>query len=75
MEGRREEKEESCEDTGVGVPEPRGSDAVSADGCSFLRMPRVGWGQEGCVFDLRETLQSLHFTINGGADSLFSCSG
>lgn len=31
-----------------------------------------GWGY---VFDLREALQSFHFTINGGVDSLSSCSG
>lgn len=31
-------------------------------------------GGLGVYFDLREALQSLHFTINGGADSLFSCS-
>lgn len=44
MEGRREEKEEVCEDIGLGVFEFRGSGVVLVDGCSFLRMFCVGWG-------------------------------
>lgn len=53
----------------MGEPEPRSGGAVSADGCSFSRMPHMGGGGGGrSVFDLRDALQSLHFPINGGAD-------
>lgn len=51
-----------------GEPESRRGGALP-DGCSFFRMPHMGegWGRQS-VFDLRDTLQSLHFPINGGAD-------
>lgn len=53
----------------MGEPEPRSGGAVSADGCSFFRMPHTGGGGGGrSVFDLRDALQSLHFPVNGGAD-------
>lgn len=54
----------------VGVPQARSDDAVSADsGDCFV------FGGGGGVFDLREALRFFLLTINGGADSLSSCSG
>lgn len=55
----------------VEVSEPRNGGAVSADG---FENASCWLGDRSNVFDLREGLQSLHFTINGGADSLSSCS-
>lgn len=58
----------------VGVSEPRSSGAVSAM-VLILENASCWLGGWGYVFDLREALQSFHFTVNGGADSLSSCSG